>query len=412
MSNPYDTIVDGTSIDAAMAATGSALIKSGTYSSDATITIDQDNMLVRVEPGATINANTGGIVISGSNCQIEFGPGCTVDNNASAAALSITISGTDNSLIFRNGCTIGNINITSTGDRTYIDGGGLGTVADSVYIAGDDCILQRMSVDSKTPGTGLSGVFVDGGNGRAQIMYVRVIDSNGHGIALIDFDCLVIGCVVTAADSAGIRADSNRTRVIGNHITASTGDGISVSSAGDNSIISANMVVTGLISNASASENVVIVANRTSSPIEDDSTTSVVMLNNEGTSSCSVTGTLQSAGATESDIVTGGKTLILTLTNSTWRNMPAADLATAFQALLTGDQDGNTSGWDDEKATILASGTVVRTSSTVMTITLAAAATYDIAAGETVALANLDTTVLESGNGITPDDVSYSITTV
>jgi len=110
-------------------------------------------------------------------------------------------------------------------------------------------------------------------------------------------------------------------------------------------------------------------------------------------------------------VVAGGKTLILTLTAASWRNQAAGTLATAFQALLTGDEGGG-QAWEDHKATILASGTVVRTSATVMTITYAAAGSYDIASNDTITLAALDETVLESETSITANDTSYLITFV
>ena len=407
--NIYDTIVDGTSIDAALGASGTILVKSGTYSSDATITVDQANTLLKIEPGTIINANTGGLVISAANCQIEVGPGCTIDNNASAGAISITISGTDCSLRFKNGCVIGNIDIT-TGERTSLHGGGWGTIIESVVCAGDDCIIKCSAWDSNASTTGLDAISIAGSaNGRCQVLYNKVTDSDVDGIGIDDPDCLLLGNIILDAEGIGINVQGLRSRIIGNAVqTAVVGDDISSSSAGDNSVIVANHCV-GLIDLLAGGEDIVVTGNRAGS-ISDATTTSTVQFNDLGTASCAVTGTLQSAGALESEIVSGGKTLILTLTAASWRNQTAAVLATAFQALLTGDHS-EANDWDAEKTTILASGTVVRTSATVMTITLAAAASFSITTtDEIVTLAVLDETVLESETTITPNDVSYTIT--
>jgi len=97
-----------------------------------------------------------------------------------------------------------------------------------------------------------------------------------------------------------------------------------------------------------------------------------------------VTGTI-TPSVTEADIVTGSKTIILTVTNDTW----VASGAT-FDAIRQDIIDGLDSaqseadGWDAVvKATQGVSG-VVRTSDTVVTITLDAFATYDITSTETI----------------------------
>lgn len=91
-------------------------------------------------------------------------------------------------------------------------------------------------------------------------------------------------------------------------------------------------------------------------------------------------------GADEDDIVAGGETVTLTLTGDTW--VPAG----AFQFDLFRQQiiDGLTSaqseptGWNAEVRDKELVTAVVRTSDTVVTITLTAAAAYDISANETI----------------------------
>ena len=99
---------------------------------------------------------------------------------------------------------------------------------------------------------------------------------------------------------------------------------------------------------------------------------------------CALTGTV-AASITEADIVTGGKTIILTLTGDTWVAAGAA-----FDAQRQNIIDGMTSaqaeanGWNAVVKATEAVTAVVRTSDTVVTTTLSAFASYDITATETV----------------------------
>ena len=83
--------------------------------------------------------------------------------------------------------------------------------------------------------------------------------------------------------------------------------------------------------------------------------------------------------------MTGGETLILTLTNGEWDLLLGGDnaLTTALIAGITGDDAGAT-GWDEEVAIL--HGTVVRTSDTVVTITLPASAAYAILVDEDISV--------------------------
>lgn len=83
-------------------------------------------------------------------------------------------------------------------------------------------------------------------------------------------------------------------------------------------------------------------------------------------------------GATEADIVAGGKTIILTLQNDTWVAAGAA-----FDAQRQAILDGLSSTSGIFAATELVTA-VVRTSDDVVTITLTADPAYDIAATDTV----------------------------
>lgn len=96
-----------------------------------------------------------------------------------------------------------------------------------------------------------------------------------------------------------------------------------------------------------------------------------------------VTGTFITGGVLESEIVTGGETLIFTLTGDTWLSDLGDDTAetTSFLAAILGDDAGST-GWDAEVA--LVHGNLARTSDTIMTLTTPAAASYVIIADETL----------------------------
>lgn len=91
------------------------------------------------------------------------------------------------------------------------------------------------------------------------------------------------------------------------------------------------------------------------------------------------------ASITEAQIQAGGETVTLTLTNGTWKSTVGSDnsITTALIAGFSGDDTGST-GWDDVVQSTLDHSDIVRTSDTVVTITLDAAATYDVDEDETI----------------------------
>lgn len=95
-----------------------------------------------------------------------------------------------------------------------------------------------------------------------------------------------------------------------------------------------------------------------------------------------VTGTL-TAGVDESSIVAGGETIIITLTNATWVAAGAAFDAIR-QDIINGidSAQAEATGWDAVVIPAIAVTGVVRTSDSVVTITLPAVAGYDITAAE------------------------------
>lgn len=118
--------------------------------------------------------------------------------------------------------------------------------------------------------------------------------------------------------------------------------------------------------------------------------------------SAAITGTI-TASVTEADIVTGGKTIIITLTNATWKAAGTGPIGSTAdtQAIIDGIDSGGSEGggWDAVVRPGIETADVVRTSGTVATITLDAEATYDITATETITV-TVPTAALATGVGV------------
>ena len=104
------------------------------------------------------------------------------------------------------------------------------------------------------------------------------------------------------------------------------------------------------------------------------------------TATAAITGTATSS-ITEADIVAGGKTIIITLTNDTWVAAGATFNATR-QDIIDGLDSAQSEllGWNNEVRDKEVVGAVVRTSDTVVTITLTASPLYDLTANETITI--------------------------
>ncbi|MCP3683871.1 MAG: hypothetical protein GY861_14395, partial [bacterium] len=89
--------------------------------------------------------------------------------------------------------------------------------------------------------------------------------------------------------------------------------------------------------------------------------------------SAALTGTVISGGVLESEIVSGGETIIITLTGDTWAATVGANNAITT-ALIAGidSAQSETNGWDAEVKGNMTYAEITRTSDTVVTITLAA----------------------------------------
>lgn len=89
-------------------------------------------------------------------------------------------------------------------------------------------------------------------------------------------------------------------------------------------------------------------------------------------------------GSDESDIVTGGETVTLTVTGDTWES--GATFDAQRQAIIDGlfSTTNQPDAWNDSVPQLLSVTDVVRTSDTVVTITLPAIAAYDIVTDEQI----------------------------
>ena len=98
-----------------------------------------------------------------------------------------------------------------------------------------------------------------------------------------------------------------------------------------------------------------------------------------------ITGTI-TAGVSETDIVAGGKTLIITLTDDVWIAAGVGSFDLQRDEIIAGCDSAQSEvlGWDLVPKTTQSLGGVVRTSDSVVTITWDAFATYDITATETI----------------------------
>jgi len=121
-------------------------------------------------------------------------------------------------------------------------------------------------------------------------------------------------------------------------------------------------------------------------------------------SAAAVTGALTGTTVptiTETDIVDGGKTSIITLTGDTWV-ASGATFDAQRQAIINGFDAASspTNGWNNEVQANEVVTAVVRTSDTVVTVTWTAAASYDISSTETITCTIPNAALVTSGSDI------------
>jgi|GEM_PF-4034582 len=108
-------------------------------------------------------------------------------------------------------------------------------------------------------------------------------------------------------------------------------------------------------------------------------------LRDEGTAEAS--GSVYPGGCQEPDIVSGEKTIVITLSGAEWESDIGTDCdnTTALIAGLDSDK-AEAGGWDLKIKAVMDFNEIVRTSDTVVTITLDAYADYQITANETITI--------------------------
>ena len=254
--------------EAALPSTGGVVVvKSGTY---AGATLAKGPSLWIFEPGCIIN--TTALTVSGNKVGLDIGIGCDIQ-------VAYTHSGDDGWLSMRNNAD--SDGLAFTGDRPYIDGGGLGTLHDGASTregvlldSCDDALILNARV--KTAGGGSNHEISVGSSLRAVLSHLQSVDagSDAINIGTLSGDALVLGCNILDSDDEGVELNSPRGRVIGSHVAAVGSIGLRFFSNSDNGIAVGNVVeaATGDEADlAAGTANQVVVGNRISTVIDDDS---------------------------------------------------------------------------------------------------------------------------------------------
>lgn len=123
--------------------------------------------------------------------------------------------------------------------------------------------------------------------------------------------------------------------------------------------------------------------------------------------SITLSGTAIAGGVLESEIVTGGETVIITLSGAIWNSIIGDDnsVTDALIAAITGNL-ADAAGWNAEVSIV--HGNVVRTSDTVVTITLPASASYSITSGDETVTVDVPSVCLAKGSA--PDAKTFVVT--
>lgn len=128
--------------------------------------------------------------------------------------------------------------------------------------------------------------------------------------------------------------------------------------------------------------------------------TALVYFTSAAVATAAITGTA-TAGIAEDDITAGGKTIIITLTGDTWVTA-GATFDAQRQNIIDGldSAQSELTGWNNEVRDNEVVTAVVRTSDTVVTITLTAQAGYDITAQETITVTVPNTALVTSTSNL------------
>ena len=181
--------------------------------------------------------------------------------------------------------------------------------------------------------------------------------------------------------------DSNDTGNAGGNTGSDTGNAGIVGNPGNTTTAGNTTTTTTAAGNTTttttaAGNTTTTTAGNTTTTTTGNTTTTTTGSGPDGVASLS--GTLVSS-AREGEILAGGKTLVITLTDDIWGPSVGADNAITT-AVINGidSAQAETTGWDAVVKAGLTFNEVVRSSDTVVTITLPGFASYDITAPETI----------------------------
>lgn len=133
---------------------------------------------------------------------------------------------------------------------------------------------------------------------------------------------------------------------------------------------------------------------------------------NSPKTSATISGTI-TIGVTETDIVTGGKTLIITLSGDTWIDAGVSSFDLQRDEILAGiiSAQSETFGWNNIVKPFQSLAGVVRTNNTVVTITWDAFATYNISNSEIISV-TVPQTALKKAKTALPASPTFTISPV
>lgn len=302
------------------------------------------------------------------------------DANAGVDITSLSV-GSDNDFDLLNPAS----NISVTGDsgiRSHISGGepaGNNTVHHRDYTESTSQ-AARLLVTFTATTAALTGTIGDGAteqevrDGGGTIIVTLTDDTWVSAGATFDAQRQAIIDGLDAAESevngwnAQVRDQMGVTSVIRTSSTIAT---VTVSAAAVSSYqIDANEVITMTVPNAA-----LVTAS-------GDITATPTVAITAAAESAVVAGTLGGSGGTPGEIVAGGETILITLTNTAW-----VESGTIFDAIRQNILDGlvsdesDANGWDTLAFGV---GDVVRTSGSLVTITLSAESGYAIPSAETI----------------------------
>ena len=243
-------------------------------------------------------------------------------------------------------------------------------------VAGDK--RPRLVVTHAVPSAAITGTIGDGASEQ------EVRDGNGTIIVTLTGDTWV---------AAGATFDAQRQNIINGLDAASSPtngwnnevrDKINVSSVVRTSDTIATITLTASdVGGYAIDSNEIITVTVPASSLTSGAlmTATPTITITAGTESIAMTGTLGGSGGTASEIIAGGQTIILTLTNTKW--VLTDDFNAQRQNILDGLVSNKTdqNGWDSLSFNVT---DVVRTSDTIVTITLSAESGYSIPEIETI----------------------------